>query len=80
MTRTADHGNDGVMFSPEDVRAKLEAGRAAVAARLRELADDIETLPVEDAVEAFTWIGEQIDRLLREADRMFGADPSNRRT
>ena len=65
---------------PEQIRAKLEAGRATVAGRLRQLADQIETLPLEGATEVLTWIGDHIDRLMAEADRILGAQPGRRQT
>src|SRR5437870_5320837 len=43
--------------SPEEIRAKLEAGRAAIASRLHALADEIEALRLEDAAEALSWLG-----------------------
>jgi hypothetical protein len=66
--------------SPEEVRARLEAGRAAVAARLRHLADEIEALPVEGAVEVLSCVGDHIERLMREADRILRAQPGRRQT
>jgi selenocysteine lyase/cysteine desulfurase len=63
-----------VTIRPEEVRAKLEAGRTAIAERLHLLADEIEALPLEGATEALSWFGDQIERLLREADRILGAD------
>ena len=47
--------------SPEEIRAKLEAGRAVIASRLHALADEIEALPLEDAAEALSWFGDQIE-------------------
>ena len=44
------------------------------------LADEIEALPVEGAAEVVSWIGEQIERLMREADRILRAQPGRRRT
>ena len=44
--------------SPEEIRAKLEAGRAAIASRLHALADEIEALRLEDAAEALSWLGD----------------------
>ena len=67
-------------ISPEEVRAKLEAGRTAIAGRLHLLADEIEALPLEGAAEVITWIGDHIDRLLREADRILRAQPGRRET
>jgi len=61
------------------VRAKLEAGRTAIAERLHLLADEIEALPLEGATEALSWFGDQIERLLREADRILGADLGHHR-
>ena len=46
--------------SPEEIRAKLEAGRAVIASGLHALADEIEALPLEDAAEALSWLGDQI--------------------
>src|SRR2546426_12637253 len=59
--------------SPEEIRAKLEAGRAAIASRLHALADEIEALRLEDAAEALSWLGDRIEGLLREADRILRA-------
>src|SRR2546422_2893819 len=50
--------------SPEEIRAKLEAGRAAIASRLHALADEIEALRLEDAAEALSWLGDRIEGLL----------------
>ena len=61
------------------MRAKLEAGRTAIAERLHLLADEIEALPLEGATEALSWFGDQIERLLREADRILGADLGHHR-
>jgi len=68
-----------VTIRPEEVRAKLEAGRTAIAERLHLLADEIEALPLEGATEALSWFGDQIERLLREADRLLGADLGHHR-
>ena len=65
--------------SPEEIRAKLEAGRAAIAKRLRLLADEIEALPVEGATEVISWIGDHLERLMREADRILRAQPGRPR-
>ena len=35
-----------VTLGPEEIRTKLETGRAAIASRLRALADEIEALPL----------------------------------
>jgi hypothetical protein len=67
-----------VTVSPEDVRARLEAGRTAIASRLRFLADKIEALPLEDAAEALSWVGDHLERLLREADSIL-RDQAGRR-
>ena len=70
MASTDRHSRDWpVTSSPEEIRAKLEAGRAVIASRLHALADDIEALPLEDAAEALSWLGDQIEALLREAGR-----------
>ena len=66
--------------SPEVIRAKLDAGRIAVAQQLRHLADEIEALPIEGATEVLSWIGDHIERLMREADRILRAQPDQRRT
>ena len=66
--------------SPEEIRANLEAARLATAGRLRRLADDIEALPVEGATEMLSWLGDLIERLMREADRILRAQPGQRRT
>jgi selenocysteine lyase/cysteine desulfurase len=68
-----------VTIRPEEVRAKLEAGRTAIAERLHLLADEIAALPLEGATEALSWFGDQIERLLREADRILGADLGHHR-
>src|SRR5437667_7045088 len=52
--------------SPEEIRASLEAARVAIAGQVRGLADEIETLPLDDAAEVITWIGGQIERLMDE--------------
>ena len=81
MTRTSRRASHRrVTISPEEVRAKLEGGRAAIAGRLHLLADEIEALPLEGAAEVITWIGDHIDRLLREADRILRAQPGRRET
>ncbi len=67
--------------SPEEIRAKLEAGRAAIASRLQHaLADEIEALRLEDAAEALSWLGDRIEGLLREADRILRAQSGRRQT
>jgi hypothetical protein len=38
--------------------------------RQRALADDIDTLPLDGAAEALSWIGDHIERVLREAERI----------
>jgi len=68
-----------VTIRPEEVRAKLEAGRTAIAERLHLLADEIEALPLEGATEALSWFGDQIERLLQKADRILGADLGHHR-
>jgi len=62
-----------VTIRPEEARSKLETGRAAIAGRLRVLADEVETLPLEGATEALSWLGDHIERLLREAERILSA-------
>ena len=49
--------------SPEEIRASLEAARVAITGRLHALADEIEALPVEDAAEALSWIGDLIEQV-----------------
>ena len=66
--------------SPEEIRASLEAGRLAIAGQLRRLADEIEALPLDGAAEVLSWLGSLIELLLREADRVLGAQPGQRRT
>jgi hypothetical protein len=66
-------------ISPEEVRAKLEAGRAAVAGQLRLLAHEIETLPLEGAAETLSWFGNHIERILREAERIVRGQAGPRR-
>src|SRR5438876_1144549 len=51
------------MVSAEDMKAKLDAGRRATAGWLRQLADQIETLPIEDAAELLTWVGHALEAL-----------------
>ncbi len=63
-----------LIITPEEVRTKLETGRAAVAGQLRLLADEIDGLPLEGAADALSWLGDQIESLLREAERILGAD------
>ena len=58
------------MVSAEDVKAKLDAGRRATAAWLRQLADQVETLPLEDAAELLTWVGHSLEQLRVEAERI----------
>src|SRR5438093_11725605 len=69
-----------VTSSPEEIRTKLEAARLTIASGLRALAGEIETLPLEDAAEALSWFGDQIEGLLREADRILGAQSGRRQT
>ena len=64
--------------TPEEVRAKLEAARVAIAGQLRRLADEIEALPLHGAAEVVSWLGYLIDQLMREADRILGAQPRRR--
>ena len=66
--------------SPEEIRARLDAGRIAVARQLHRLADEIEALPLEGAAEVLSWIGDHIERLMREADRILRAQPGQRPT
>ena len=68
--------------NPEEIRAKLEAARVAIAGRLRGLADEIEALPLEDAAEVLSWIGASLadgpERRSRAGRRhrpsLYGAD------
>ena len=47
MASTDRHSRDWpVTSSPEEIRAKLEAGRAVIASGLHALADEIEALPL----------------------------------
>jgi hypothetical protein len=62
-----------VTIRPEEVRAKLEVGRAAIASQLRALAAEIEALPLEAAAETLSWVGDHVERLLREADKILRA-------
>ena len=66
--------------SPEEIRAKLEAGRAVIASRLHALADEIEALPLDGAAEVLSWLGVLIEQLMREADRILDAQPGSRGT
>ena len=47
-----------------------DAGRRATAGWLRQLADQIETLPLEDAAELLTWVGHALEQLRVEAERI----------
>jgi selenocysteine lyase/cysteine desulfurase len=67
-----------VTSSPEEIRTKLEAARTAIASWLHSLADEIETLPLEGATEALSWLGDHIEGLLREADRILRAQGGRR--
>jgi len=58
------------MMVSADVKAKLDAGRRATAGWLRQLADQIETLPLEDAAELLTWVGHALEQLRVEAERI----------
>jgi len=69
-----------VTSSPEEIRTKLEAARLTIASGLRALAGEIETLPLEDAAEALSWLGDRIEGLLREADRIIRAQSGRRQT
>ena len=81
MASTDRHSRDWpVTSSPEEIRAKLEAGRAVIASGLHAIADEIEALPLEGAAEALSWLGDQIEGLLREADRILGAQGGRRQT
>ena len=61
----------GMEISPDDVRATLEAGRHAAAGWLRSLADRVDRLPVDDAAQAVSWLGDRLAELQREAERFF---------
>jgi len=65
---------------PEEIGVKLEAARVAIAAQLRDLADQIEALPLDGAAEVLSRLGDQIEGLLREADRILGAQGGRRQT
>jgi hypothetical protein len=58
-------------ISEDQIRATLEAGRTAAAKGLRLLADQIEALPVDAASDALAWLGDELERLQREAARIF---------
>ena len=71
-----------------DVVALLRGGRAKEATDDRDLtaryearlADESEALPLDGAAEVITWIGDHIEWLLCEADRILRAQPGRRRT
>ncbi len=65
---------------PDEIRARLEAARVAIAGQLRGLADEIEALPLDGAAEVLSWLGVLIEQLMREADRILRAQPGSRRT
>ena len=65
---------------PEEIPAKLEAGRAVIASRLHALADEIEALPLDGAAEVLSWLGDLIEQLLGEAECILRAQPGGRRT
>jgi hypothetical protein len=56
---------------PDDIRATLEAGRHAVSEGLRQLADRIETIPLDQATDALDWLRDTLTRIGREAERVF---------
>ena len=60
------------MLDPSDLRRKLEEGRATLVGGLRALADELERLEVPDAAEVMTWLAPHLERLHREAERIFG--------
>jgi hypothetical protein len=60
-----------MLASSAEVRAKLESGRKAAAESLRQLADRLETLPLDDAAEALVWVQDALTTLQREAARIF---------
>lgn len=60
-------------LSPDDIRAKLEAGRQAAPDGLRRLADQLESVPLADAADALAWLQDRLAELQREADRIFAA-------
>ena len=57
-----------------------EGARVAIAAQLRDLADQIEALPLDGAAEVLSWLGDLIERLLCEADHILRAQPGQGRT
>lgn len=63
-SRTEVAADRRMTIRPEEIRAKLEAGRARIASRLHALADEIEPLPLEGAAEVLAWLGDQIEGLL----------------
>jgi len=60
-----------MMLDAPEFRRKLEEGRATIVAGLRALADDLERLEMPDAAEVMTWLEPHLERLQREADRIF---------
>jgi hypothetical protein len=58
------------MASADDVWLKLEEGRAAMTCSLRELADRIDALTLEEAGEVLTSFTDQIAELQHQADRI----------
>jgi hypothetical protein len=56
------------MIDSAPLRLKLEEGRAAHVAGLRALADDIDTLPLDGAAEALSWIADDGVLLLHQPE------------
>jgi hypothetical protein len=59
------------MSFADDVKATLEAGRAATTQALRSLADRLDRLPLDEAAEVLAGLGPLVDRLRREAEAIF---------
>ena len=60
------------MSFSDDVRSTLEAGRSATTQALRSLADRLDRMPLDDAVEVLAGLGPLVERLRREAEAIFG--------
>ena len=56
----------------QEATATTQTSRRGYEARLT---DEIEALPLEGAAEVLSWLGVLIEQLMREADRILGAQP-----
>jgi hypothetical protein len=59
------------MVDSDEVQRKLERGRAAIVASLRNLADQLERLALPDATEAMVWLSSRLEDLERDAGLVF---------